>query len=149
MNLKLIFSCVFISLLLAACSSSQKTTESQENSAANTVKKDSLYIFDAVPSVEKTNTVAEKTAPSPERMKMTYYVVQIGAFNSQEAADEFATNSRKKINYAINVSYNPDVKLYVVQLTSDYTSHDEAERVRNELWQMNDFKDAWIATVQK
>lgn len=169
MKIKLLFFCLIVPFILNACSSTQQSTGStaekkQTNANGNVAEKkqtntnkDSLYVFDAVlPNTPKKEV--QETQPgekkdemneTPSRMSMTYYVVQIGAFTTKEKADEFAAESRNKINYKIIVNFNPEVNLYVVRLLPEYTSHDEAEQVRNSIWRMKEFKDAWISTVRK
>jgi cell division protein FtsN len=159
---KLFFAAVLfiLSLLIPACSSTKQTTTG--TGQKQETKKDSLYVFDQVP--QNTSTVKRDTGIAPNNVSFnenqnlsgTSYVVQIGAFTTQERANEFADSSRTKIQYRISVSFNPDVStptgqagLYVVQLTQHYASHDDAEKVRNELWKMNEFKDAWIVTEKK
>ncbi len=169
MKIKLLFFCLIVPFILNACSSTQQTTggtagQNQANADSNVAqqkqantKKDSLYVFDAVPPNSQKKEAPE-TQPTenngemnetPSRMTMTYYVVQIGAFTTKEKADEFAAESRSKINYKITVGFNPDVNLYVVRLLPEYTSHDEAEQVRNSIWRIKEFKDAWISTIRK
>ncbi len=156
MKFKLFFIYTIIPFIFAACSATQQTTETVKDKTPEKTPKDSLYVFDSVPAADTAS--AENTLPpkktqdrqaNPQRMTMTYYVVQIGAFTTKEKADEFAASSKSKIKYNIDVNYNPDVKLFVVQLLPEYTSHSDAERVRNEIWQQQAFKDAWISTVQK
>ncbi len=157
MKTKLFFICMVIPFIFYACSSTQQSTETVKEKTPEKTPKDSLYVFDSVPTQDTSTNVGNSTPenkpeniPSnPQRMKMTYYVVQIGAFSTKDKADEFAASSRSKIKYKINVTYNPDVKLFVVQLSPEYTSHNDAEKVRNEIWQMNEFKDAWISEVFK
>ncbi len=142
------------SFLLAACSSTQQTTKEAEQKAETTPKKDSLYVFDQVPPSPpaKDTTkpeIQQQVEPQSLSLGATFYRVQIGAFNSKEAADDFAEKSRTKITEEIKVSFNPSINLYVVQLAHEYPSHEEAETERNILWKMPEFKDAWIVTEQK
>ena len=41
------------------------------------------------------------------------------------------------------------VKIYLVQVIPFFKSRTEAEEVRNNLWKMQEFVDAWIVTVNK
>ncbi len=149
----LICATVIFSFLIPACSSSQKTTGNATQNKESNSKKDSLYIFDEVPPTAPAPKETEKKVQQPEitaqKTLMTYFVVQIGAFTTQEKANEFAESSRKKIQDEITVAFNPTVNLYVVQLAAQYALHEEAEKVRNELWKTEEFKDAWIVTEQK
>ncbi len=142
------------SLSLAACSTTQQTTKGNGQTAETAPKKDSIYVFDQVPPSPpaKDTTkpeVQQQAAPQVQSLGATFYLVQIGAFTTKEAADEFASKSKAKINEEIKVSFNPAINLYVVQLANEYPSHEEAETERNALWRMPEFKDAWIVTEQK
>jgi hypothetical protein len=41
------------------------------------------------------------------------------------------------------------IKLFVVQLTPPCTSRPEAEKVRDEIKQFQEYRDVWIVTVEK
>ena len=143
---------IIFSFIIASCSSSEKATGSSASDTTAVGKKDSLYVFDQVtPPAPKEPEKKEAPAQNYDQpnLPVTFYVVQIGAFTTKDKADEFASESRNKIQDGINVSFNPVVNLYVVQLNTHYSSHDEAEKVRNDLWKLNEFKDAWIVTEQK
>lgn len=130
-----------ICLLLFSCSSTKKEVK-EEN-------KNDVYVFDEVPydslKTEQIEKVGEEVSINSKNF---WYVVQIGAFTTEDKANNFAKISRKKLNNEINVSYSNDVGLFVVQL-KPFKTRKEAETVRNRLWQMNDFKDAFILTVYK
>ena len=147
-----LISVVILSFLLAACSATQKTTENVKSESSPSNKKDSVYVFDEVktPQPEKTtqNRNAQQNDES-QNISYTYYVVQVGAFSTKDRADEFVAKNKNKVQDEMNISFNPAVNLYVVQLATHYSSHDEAENMRNQLWKMNEFKDAWIVTEQK
>lgn len=143
---------LILSFLFVSCSSSEKTTGTTASDTTAVSKKDSIYVFDQVPTPPAKEPEKDKVPPQnieQPAAPVTYFVVQIGAFTTKDKAEEFAAASRKKIQEGINVSFNPDVNLYVVQLDNHYPSHEEAERVRNDLWKLNEFKDAWIVTEQK
>ena len=150
---------IVLSLIISSCSTSQKATENNsknetQNSdqATKTTDKDSLYIFDAVPPTQPTkvsNQPEPKQQVDLQNTTATFYIVQIGAFTTKDRADEFVAKSKNKVNDKLNVIFNSSVNLYVVQLANHYASHEEAEKVRNELWNDKEFKDAWIVTEQK
>jgi cell division protein FtsN len=135
-----------ISLLFPACSSVQQTSGRDEQKNNPGEKKDSLYVFDQAP-VKDTTQMQPKA--EVQNTGVTVYLIQIGAFSSKERADEFAGLSRKKIQDEISVTFKSDANLYVVQLAAHYTSHEEAEKERNILWKVPEFKDAWIVSEQK
>jgi cell division protein FtsN len=140
-----------ITLSFSACSSVQQTSGRDEQKDNSGVKKDSLYVFDqaAAPAKDTTQSSTPKVKPEVQNTGVTSYIIQIGAFTTKDRADEFANLSRKKIQDEISVSFKSDVNLYVVQIAEHFTSHDEAEKERNILWKIPEFKDAWIVTEQK
>ena len=117
------------------------TTLHQETDEQNEV-----YIFDEVP--EEKTIEAPKTGEFPD-IRETYYVVQVGAYTSEEKANAFAEMSRKKTNYKFSVVLSENLNLYLVQVIPFFKSRTEAEEVRNNLWRITDFVDAWILTVNK
>lgn len=139
------------SLTFQACSSIQQTAGRGDQKNSTSDKKDSLYVFDqaAAPVKDTINNVAMQPKAEVQNTGVSYYAIQIGAFTSKERADEFADMSRKKIQDKISVSFKSDVNLYVVQLAEHYNSHDEAEKERNILWKIPEFKDAWIVNENK
>jgi len=105
-----------------------------------------VYIFDEVP--EEKTIEAPKTGEYPD-IKETYFVVQVGAYTSEEKANSFAEMSRNKTNYKFSVVFSENLNLYLVQVIPFFKSRTEAEEVRNNLWKVTEFVDAWILTVNK
>ncbi len=138
--MKIIYALIIIisGFYIAGCSSFQEA----ENTG---IENDSVYVFDAIQDTA-TNEIMPLEYPD---MGMTYYVVQIGAFTSSERAKQFAAESRQFLPYDIKTSFSRQNNLYVVQLSEYYTSRTEAEAVRNDLWKMEKFRDAWILTINK
>ena len=132
-------------LLISACAGTKQAAEEQK---PNT-KPDSVYVFDEpmTPQHEDKPEVLPKV--SPPELEVKYYIVQIGAFTTKEKAEEFADAARKELKNKIEISFSNNVNLYVVQLSPPYSEKQEAEKVRNELWKNDKFKDAWILTVIK
>lgn len=148
------FFIVFLIFLFSLGSyySSGKAAEQQVIDKAKANLKDTIYVFDKVPPSPAKETVQENTPIrnyDQQNFLMTYYLVQIGAFKTKEKAEKFARKSMLKIKDKIDITFNPLINLYVVQLNKHYNSHEDAEIVRNELWKMNDFKNAWIVTGLK
>ena len=122
-----------------SCSSSIEQTREEE-----TPGDEGVYIFDQVP--EDTSTVhPTDNYNSPQK----YYLVQIGAFTTKNRAENFAEESRDILSKEILVMYNADVNLFVVQLKNHFNNKEEAEKVRNDIWSDEKYKDAWIVTVTK
>ena len=122
--------------LFVGCTASKQDTDYEKQ----------VYIFDEVP--EEKTIEAPETGEYPD-IKSSYYVVQIGAFTTEEKADAFAELSRSKTNYKSSVVYSENIKLYLVQVIPFFKSRTEAEEVRNNLWKLQEFVDAWIVTVNK
>jgi len=130
----------FVPLVIqfSSCSSSKQSTD------FNTDKTDSLYVFDSIP-VDSTKDESPVVISKPSNVKL--YIVQIGAFTTKEKAENFVDKIRDKINYNISIEYSKSVNLYIVELKPFYDKKEDAEAVRNKLWKMNEFTDAWILTV--
>jgi hypothetical protein len=130
------FTLLIFSFLFTFCSSSKETGKESE-------KEDEIYIFDEVPP-EDTYTFEK-----PVNSVTFLYKIQIGAFSTRERAELFAEKSRRQLNRGIGISYNDDVNLFVVQLEQKFSSEIEAERIRANLWQMEDYNDAWIIPIRQ
>lgn len=122
--------CVFVS-----CSSSEETQVKKQET-------DSLYIFDEIPPEDVFQF------ESPVQQSIDIYVVQIGAFSNLERAREFADNSRVLLNKDIKVEFNEKNNLYVVWIHPPFQNRATAETYRNDLWRYEEFKDAWIVTIE-
>jgi cell division septation protein DedD len=105
-----------------------------------------VYIFDEVP-VDKT-IEAPKNGEYPN-LATAYFVVQIGAYSTEEKAQSFAEIGRTKTNYKCSVVYSDNLKLYLVQIIPFFKNREEADQVRNNLKQLSEFSDAWIITINK
>ena len=127
---------IFMVSLFLGCTASQQNADNEKQ----------VYIFDEVP--EEKTIEPSKTGEYPNTVS-SYYVVQIGAFTTEEKADTFAEISRTKTNYKSSVVYNENLKLWLVQIIPFFKSRTEAEEVRNNLWKLQEFVDAWIVTVNK
>lgn len=120
---------------LNSCSSSEETQVKKQET-------DSLYIFDEIPPEDVFKF------ESPAQQFVDVYVVQIGAFSNFERAKEFADNSRAILNKDIKVEFNEKKNLYVVWIHPPFQDKGAAETYRNDLWRYEEFKDAWIVTVE-
>ncbi len=138
-------------LFTLACSSSKEST-SDTNSSDQEV-----YVFDDVSNVndETTSheaievTTAQKVEPPPPppaaspQVVEDSYVIQIGAFATREKAESLLKNAETKIEYQLKIVKSQKSGFFVVQL-SPFKSREAAEKVRNELWNIPQFKDAFI-----
>jgi len=121
--------------VFVSCSSSEETQVKKKEA-------DSLYIFDEIPPEDVFKF------ESPAQQSFDVYVVQIGAFSTPERAREFADNSRAILDKDIKVEFNEKTNLYVVWINPPYELKSLAESYRNELWKYEEFKDAWIVTIE-
>ncbi len=132
---------LFIALILNSCSSTKEEVK-EEN-------KNDVYVFDEIPTdslnTEQIERVGEEVSINSKTFR---YVVQIGAFTTEDKANEFADYSRNKLNREIDFTFSNDVGLFVVQL-KPFPTRKEAETIRNQLWQMTDYEDAFILTIYK
>lgn len=136
MKLKLSIIYLCSTVILISCSALKQNDENDKQ----------VYIFDEVP--EEKTIEAPKTGEYPNT-NSTYYVVQIGAYTTEEKANSFAEIGRTKTNYKCSVVYSESLKLYLVQIIPFFKSREEADKVRENLNQLSEFSDAWIITVNK
>jgi predicted metal-dependent TIM-barrel fold hydrolase len=128
---------ILISVIFYSCGGTEQTGNDNIGNQAN----DSVYVFDQ-PVLD--NNIAEQPKVTPSSREAKYYVVQIGAFTTKDKADKFTEEAKKLLKNKIEISYSSDINLYVVQLTPPYNKKEVAEKVRNNLWKIEKFKDAWI-----
>lgn len=148
MNIIKLFLILLFFGTVAACSSSQETAKEDGVNG-----EESVYVFDDVSDVEDEKTTEESESVesalilTEESVDTTssvpMHIVQIGAFSTEPLAKRYVEQMSSKIDYELNVHQNEDVNLYVVQLPP-FGTREEAENVRNELWKIKEFKDAFI-----
>lgn len=151
-----IFVFILLGLIFAACSSTQQTTEQKG-------KEEEIYVFDDANVKQGKDTIkaAEKIIPKEETkpveqaavkempvLKGMNYIVQLGAFSAKDKAEKFVLENKGKLEYEMHISYREAVKLFVVQIPP-FSTREEAEKVRNKLWENASFKDAFILMVEK
>jgi hypothetical protein len=124
---------IFITIFLGACSSSKDSTDNNNDEEGD-------YVFDEVPASDSFQV------DNAENDLNFNYFVQIGAFTTKASAEEFAAESVNTLN---NIKYNNISNLYTVRLKELFNSRIEADKKRNELWQDDKFKDAWIVKEYK
>lgn len=137
-NNSLLFILFLCIISIYACTPQQQATEQTEE----TPKEKEIYVFDDVSTYDSTKVEPQENLPD------FLYLVQVGAFTTQERADSYVKENQTSIPWKLNISFSSRVNLYVVQLPA-FNSRMEAEDVRNQLWQINTFKDAFILTVEK
>ena len=123
-------------LLSVSCSSSKQNTNEENGD-------NSVYVFDEVPAGDSFQI------DNAENDVNFNFFVQIGAFTTKANAEEFAQISADSLNKELEIKYNSISSLYTVRLIELFNSRIEAEKIRNELWQEDKFKDAWIVKESK
>ena len=118
-------------LISVSCSSSKQNTneESDDNG---------VYVFDKVPAGDSF------PIDNAENDLNINYFVQIGAFTTKASAEDFVDGSANTLNEELVIKYNSISNVYTVRLKELFINRIEAEKKRNELWQDDKFKDAWI-----
>ncbi len=123
-------------LFSVSCSSSKQNTNEDSGD-------EETYIFDEVPASDSFQI------DNAENDLNYNFFIQIGAFTTKRSAEDFAEEGVSTLNKELEVKYNSISKLYTVRLKEIFKSRFEAETIRNELWQDDKFKDAWIVKEQK
>lgn len=130
----------FFSLLVCILSSCSSTKEEIKQGKQSI---DTSYVFDKIPPADSYKF------DNPEKKLRTYYLVQIGAFSTLDAAGKFAEFSRSKLNKDIKVEYDESKKFYLVRINQPFTNKNEAILFRNKINNYPDYKDAWIVEVKE
>jgi cell division septation protein DedD len=127
-------------IFFASCSSTEETQKNQDTEKEKSV--DSVYIFDEIPPEDSFKFEA------PVQESVDVFVVQIGAFSNLESAKDFAAQSRVTLKKDIKVEFNDKKNLYVVWIHPPFQEKSAAESFRNDLRNYEEFKDAWIVTIE-
>ncbi len=131
-----IFTFGVLLLLSVCCSSSKQNTDEESDDSG-------VYVFDEVPS-------SDSFQIDNEEYDLNFnFFVQIGAFSTMKSAEDFTEVSADSLNKELEIKYNRISNLYTVRLVELFNSRIEAEKIRNELWQDDKFKDAWIVKEYK
>lgn len=132
---------LFLLLGITSCSSSGETATQESESQ-------DIYIFDDISNYDVVTTEEnDQTDSGINNQSRGNYIVQVGAFSSEERAKRFVLENQAKSEWKMNISYSNTVRLYVVQLPP-FSTREEAEKVRTKLWQLDAFRDAFIITVE-
>ena len=144
---------IFLSTLLFACASSEETTKQTEK------KEPDIYVFDDVNKHDTTKVENPKQVEAKPEVKSApvikdslttstkKFVVQVGAFTTRENAQVFVKENQTKIAYIMIITLRDTDKRFVVRL-QPFESREDAEKVRNNIWQISSFKDAFIITLE-
>ena len=127
----------FTLVLLGACSSSKEATDK------NNGDEDGIYIFDEVPDGD-----SFQIDNAEEDLNFNFFV-QIAAFTTKASAEDFVEESANALNNELEIKYSSISNLYTVRIKELFNGRIKAEEKRNELWQDDKFKDAWIVKEHK
>lgn len=154
MNSKSIFVfAISLTLVFYACSGTQDTTTDNSDDQE-------IYIFDDVTSDDSVAVTESEPITIPEAVeiqvdtvetvvsKENEFIVQLGAFTTEERAKRFVTLNQSKITRKMSIFYSTKVLYWVVQL-QPFVTRDEAVDVRTNLWKMETFRDAFIVPEEK
>lgn len=138
-------------LFLFGCSSAEKTTQETQK------KEPQVYVFDDVNKVDTTKTDTfkvekqisqpvvqeQKVEEEPPRLEPEKFIVQLGAFSTNERAQTFVNENQSKIPQKMEILYSDKVKLFIVKLPT-FPDHETAERAKNDIRKIPAFKDAFV-----
>lgn len=141
MNKLLLFVVALCIIILYGCSSTEETQKDGEE------KKEEVYIFDEIPTdTLVVSKQAEKNTTPPTTTAGLYYV-QVGAFTTEQKAQEFAASSKKILGKDLTVSFSKDSSLYVVRLSPTKTK-EEADKLRDEIKKYKEFQDVFVVVPE-
>ncbi|MFA7288407.1 MAG: SPOR domain-containing protein [Melioribacteraceae bacterium] len=127
-------------IFITACSANKEVSQNSEKD---------VYVFDSQTATETIPENPQKTEIKEQIPNIDYnYIVQVGAFTTRDRAEQFVKENKSKISYELLISFSQSVNLFVVQLPP-LDSREKAESVRNEIWNLPPFNDAFILTIQK
>ncbi|MBU1115088.1 MAG: SPOR domain-containing protein [Bacteroidetes bacterium] len=141
-----IFLMLSSTLVLISCSSVQES-ETKSSDSTNTA---STYVFDNVTLVDSINNSEVEIVESPVIVEkaVELFIVQIGAFTTQEKAELFLLKFKNKINYDLNINFNTEKGLHVIQLPP-FRTKEEADKVRDELRNINELEGTFTVPNYK
>ncbi len=150
---KYFFALLLSGIAFISCSTSKEST-------TNEMKKEpEILVFDEVKQPDSVKVEIPKPAETepavkpPEMVKETIkpvtkkFILQVGAFTTQERAQIFVKENQPKIAYLMSITLRESDKYYVVRL-QPFETRENAETVRNSIWQIPAFKDAFIITLE-
>ncbi len=118
------------------------------------VAKDTVRIEQPEPVVEplitnqKINNQEVKIDTVAIEEKSINYIVQVGAFSTEDRAETFVKENQSKIDLKLSLVFNDQTKLFTIQLPP-FITRDSAELVRDSIRQIQVFKDAFIITKEE
>lgn len=131
---------IFALILITACSANKEVSQNEEQD---------VYVFDSQTTADTIPSFPKEIETESQVPNINYeYIVQVGAFTTKDRAEQFVKENKSKIPYELIISFSQSVNLFVVQIPA-VDSRENAESLRNEIWNLPPFKDAFILTIQK
>lgn len=157
---------------LSACSIFQSGEKETQQNTGNNDSSDEVYVFDEVSETDVNTTNTKKAAKEIEQVKsedtstktkedlfdesvvnnetkINYsankYFLQFGAFSTLNRAEKFVNENNSQINLVLSIIYDSNTELYTVR-SSAYNTKPEVEKIKNDFWKRNLYKDAFIVT---
>lgn len=148
---------ILILLIITGCSS---TSETQKENVNNEPE---FYLFDDVEKIDSVEAalpamsqgIEDTVKQNKDVMKQhemydadkktDKFIIQLGAFSSKDRAESFIRENQDKISYLMTIVRKQQNNLYIVQIPP-FSNRADAESVRNTLWKIIAFKDAFIVT---
>ena len=99
-------------------------------------------------------SVAQDTAKSVEKEDSNSvtvgkkFTVQVGAFTTIDKANALATDAGKIFQKQFLVSFNDQIKLYVVRSIPLFDNKVDADSFKAEVQKIKGFEDAWVVTLE-
>lgn len=144
------YSLILLATLVIACSNSQETIKQTPKKENDVQLLDDQKKADSLKTVtpQKNDTlIVKKEIPKESQVISKKFVVQLGAFSSMERAQNFINENQSKVEQQMKIVFRDEIKLFTVQLPP-FSTHEEAEKIRNSLWIIPAFKDAFILTIE-
>jgi cell division septation protein DedD len=138
-NVFLLFGLLITTAYFVGCSS-QQAENTQEKAVPKPAVDTVAVVKDTVKPIEKTDT----TAILPEKK----FTVQIGAFITIDKANALAADANRVFQKEFIVSFNAEVKLYVVRSVQQFDMKIDAENLKTEIQKTKGFEDAWVVTLE-
>jgi len=163
---------VIIIFAFGACSIFQPSQEQeQEQVQEESEKIEEVYVFDEVPEdedkkeeeikeLEKEIDKAQQETKQAEidvfdepvvtqdvsnAIAGSKFFLQLGAFSNLKRAEKYVEEINNQVPFILSIIYNPENSLYTVR-SSAYSTKEEVENVRTQLWNSNLFLDSFIIT---
>jgi outer membrane biosynthesis protein TonB len=91
----------------------------------------------------------EKPIQETQKVVSGKYMIQVGALNTEAAAQKKAELAKARFKKDCTITKNPVNQLYVVRFNKIFDNKLDAEAIRAQIVLDKDFADAWIVTINE